>query len=375
MTNLLVVLLLAIGAPSGQVRVPTGSIKTPAVLAEKFEVLSRFSFTGNRLGSSFTVGADGGTLYFAEGRASENTFDLMAIPIAGGAPHAVVALCGPGSPLPDNEYCNDSHFVLESVPGAPSRLIVAAGDPVRCCEAVSLLDLNDNTARPMRLGVSRRHAMLQRDGISPNLMAHLHSASPSGRYLLSGLYVYDTSGTYDDQYFAIFSLQTGKREFIFRKPTESAPHEVWDAEGKTRQVVGEEEAVVGWWDAWWEPSDILVLRHRGGSGEKVLGVQAFQRDASGTWHTVAPAAYERHVGWSHTPNEDFHASNYALVGRDPNGQGGYVIEGSVLFGSDSGLLYVIEFEGKAIVVKVHHSGIESRVEGVVLRQRASPAAS
>ena len=375
MTSSLVALMLAIGAPPQPARVPSEAIKTPAALAERFEVLSRFSFAANRLGQSFTVGADGKLLYFTEGRGSESVYDLMAMSIGGGAPYRVVALCGPDSPLPGNDHCEDSDFHLESVPGDPSRLVVAVGEVGRCCKAVSLLNLATDTARSMDLGVSPRHALLQEQGISPNLRASLRSASPSGRYVLTDLWVYDASGVYDDEYFAIFSLETGRREFMFRRPTALGPHEVWDAEGKTRQVVGEQEAQVGWWDAWWLPSDILVLRHRGGSGENILGVQAFQRDGSGTWRAVTPASYERRPGWSHTPSQESAVGNYALVGRDPSGQGGYVIDGSGLFGSDSGLIYVIEFEGKAIVLKVRRSGIESRVEGIVLKRRSAPAVS
>jgi hypothetical protein len=355
--------------------VPSEAIKTPAALAERFEVLSRFLFAANRLETSFTIDADGGVLYYPEGRLSENIFDLMAIPIAGGVPHAVGALCGPDSPLPGNEYCGDNYFRLGSIPGQPSRLVVAVGEVERCCTGLYLLDLTARTAKAMDLGVSPRHALLQLHGISPDLKAVPVSASPSGKYLLANLWVYEPSGVYDDEYFAIFSVETGRREFIFRKLTELGPHEVWDAEGKTRVVVGQEEAQVGWWDAWWEPSDILVLRHRGGSGEKILGVQAFQREETGTWRTVTLASYERRKGWSHTPSEDSAVSSYALVGRDPNGQGGYVIDGSVLFAAGPGRIYVIEFEGKAIVLKVRRSGIESRVEGIVLRRRPAPAVS
>jgi hypothetical protein len=116
-------------------------IKTASALNERFEVVSRFSFTAYRLGDSFTLGADGKLLYFTESRSTENIFDLMAVPLDGRTPYPVKPLSGPKSPLKEDESGNENYFQIESVPGDPGRLVVARGEVDRCCSTLALLDL------------------------------------------------------------------------------------------------------------------------------------------------------------------------------------------------------------------------------------------
>ena len=371
MIRIQLILFLSLAIASQQAAPQTQLVKTQAGLAASFEIVRRFSFVANRLGNGLALSQGGATIYFTERRSPDRPIDLMSVPSQGGDPSTVAPLCGPTSGIPGGASCEEYDLRLAPVPGDPSRLVVAAGEPGRCCRRLFVLDMATGKAHAFELGLSDRRGSpeLQRRSRAFS-SGELLRVSPSGKYVVVDLWVSDplALATPSDGSFAVLSLGTGHREFIYALPVRVVPREEYDPGTRSNKIVGEQEEQIGFWDAWWDEADVLVLRQRGGYGEKVEKVLAFHRDDSGRWDETPPPSEEPKKGPCLVAVSE--SLKEILIGADAQGRGGLLLDGELLFPPKPGRVWRLEFRDKALILKESPlSGSDSLVEVVVLRPR------
>jgi hypothetical protein len=361
--------ILAIAGP--QAAPQTQLVTTQAGLAANFEIVRRFSFVANRLGNGLALSQDGTKLYFTARRTPDGPVDLMSVPAQGGEPSTVAPLCGPTSGIPGGASCEEYDLRLAPVPGDPSRLVVAAGEPGRCCSRVFALDMATGKARVLELGLADRRGSPELQGRSRAFSSgELLRVSPSGKYVAVRLWVSDplALAAPSDGSFAVLSLGTGHRELMYALPVRVVPREEYDPETRSNRIVGEQEEEIGLWDAWWDEADVLVLRQRGGYGEKVEKVLAFHRDDSGRWDETPPPSEEPTKGPCLVAVSE--SLKEILIGADAHGRGGLLLDGELLFPPKPGRAWRLEFRDRALILKESPlSGSDSLVEVVVLRPR------
>ncbi|MBI5161833.1 MAG: hypothetical protein HY996_10540 [Micrococcales bacterium] len=371
MIRIQLTLFFALAIASQQADPQTQLVRTQAGLAAGFEVAPRFSFVASRLGDGLALSQDGMKLYFTARQRPDGPVQLMSVPAQGGEPSPVAPLCGPTSGIPGGASCEEYDLRLAPVPGDPSRLVVAAGEPGRCCSRVFVLDMARGKARALELGLSDRRGSPELQGRSRAFSSgELLRVSPSGKYVAVELWVSDplALATPSDGSFAVLSLGTGHRELNYALPVRVVPREEYDPETRSNRIVGVHEEQIGFWDAWWDEADVLVLRQRGGYGERIEKVLAFHRHNSGTWDEIPPPSKEPKKGpWLVAVSQSL---KEILVGADARGRGGLLLDGELLFPPMPGRVWRLEFRDKALILKESPlSGSDSLVEVVVLRPR------
>jgi hypothetical protein len=351
-------LLVCCVVGGGQVTSSVGPepIKTQAALTARFELVRRLSFSAPAVSGSFALSGDGEQVYFTERAGQPQETDLMALDLGQGGVRLVMPLCGGSSHPAESNMCTLPDVYVGSLPGDARRLLIAQGVLPQPYAKVFVLDLVTGNRVTLQFGRSPRWALLKSNGVDAALgVSGNMQVSPSGKYVLARLHLVELLPYYAEENFGVFSLKTGKREFLYHVPV---------------CVVGNhEEAGVS--RAWWEASDVVVVKRWGGKEETV---EAFSRDTSGTWEkTTPPSTAIPRERWCSARES---GGDWAIVGQDREGRGGYFIAGDVLFGSRPGLIFVVEGATETVVLRVQ--GVfasDAEVEVVVLRPLAKPAVS
>jgi hypothetical protein len=341
-----VLLYLLLGGPTAAVP-HTETLKTQAALAAHFEVLHKASFVAPFLGNGFALSNDEKLLYFTERTRDGKELDLMAFDLARDESTPVMPLCGAPDSEPASQVCLLPDTYIAALPASPRRLLIAQADPPRPYSSVYVLELRRRQRTPLSLGSSPRRTLLQSKGVDARLGTSADmQVSPSGKFLLATLHLLDQTSYYDDTDYGIFSLETGRREFLYHLPV---------------QVVGDhEETALS--AAWWGTSDVLVLHMWGGTEDKLV---SFERDEHGKWHERTMPAPPKPNSYSTTFRRM--PGDQALVGTDAEDRGGFLIDSDLLFGADKGIISTFESHTSIVIINVLRSlARNARVDVVVL---------
>jgi hypothetical protein len=331
-------------------------VKTETALAAHFEVLRRGSFAAPFLGYGFALSNDEKRLYFTERTDDGKELDLMAFDLGRDESTLIMPLCGAPDSEPASQVCLLLDTYIAALPSSPQRLLIAQADPPRPYSSVYILELATRQRTPLSLGSSPRGSLLRSNGVDARLGTSADmKVSPSGNFLLVTLHLLDQTSFYDETDYGIFSLETGKREFLYHLPV---------------QVVGDHEETAlsaGWWAA----SDVLVLHTWGAAEDRLV---SFKRDENGKWHQrtmpAPPKTESSSIAFRRM------AGDQAQVGTDAEGHGGFLIDGDLLFGANKGIISTFEAKTTIVIINVLRSlATNAKVDVVVLRQAAAPSTS